>query len=122
MDSELFGALVYIVLTVSLGVVMVAVVRIVTHLLGTAVPKRGKYDPYECGVPQLGSTRGRFPVKFYLVALLFVLFDIEIAFLLPYAVAYKTLGLASFWAVVAFAGVLALGLLYIIKRRALEWD
>lgn len=122
MSPEVFGAILYIALAVGLGVGLLALVRLATRWLGTAVPKRGKYEPYECGVPQLGSTRSRFSVKFYLLALLFVLFDIEVVFLLPYAVAYKKLGLEGFWAVLAFVGVLALGLLYILKRGALEWD
>jgi NADH-quinone oxidoreductase subunit A len=119
---EIFGAAVYVVLSVGLAVVMIALVRIVTRVLGTAVPSQGKYGPYECGVPQLGETRQRFPIKFYLVALVFVLFDIEVIFLLPYAVAYKKLGIEGFWAVFAFVAVLALGLLYVLKRRVLELD
>lgn len=121
-DAELFGAILYVALTVGLAVGMVVLVRMVTRLLGTAVAKRGKYEPYECGVPLLGSSRERFSVKFYLVGLLFVLFDIEVVFLLPYAVAYKKLGVEGFFSVLVFVGVLALGLLYILKRRALEWD
>jgi NADH-quinone oxidoreductase subunit A len=117
---ELFGAAVYIALAVGLAVAMLALVRIVTWWLGTGIPKRGKYDTYECGVPQLGSSRQRLPIKFYVVALLFVLFDIEIAFLLPYAVAYKRLGMEGLGAVLVFVGVLGLGLLYVLKRRALE--
>ena len=119
---EIFGAAVYIALSVGLAVVMIALVRVVTRILGTAVPTQGKYEPYECGVPQLGNTRERFPIKFYLVALVFVLFDIEVVFLLPYAVAYRKLGLECFWAVLAFVAVLALGLLYVLKRRVLEFD
>jgi len=122
MDAELFGAILYVAFTAGLAVGMVVVARVVTRLLGTAVPKRGKYETYECGVPLLGSSRERFSVKFYLVGLLFVLFDIEIVFLLPYAVAYKKLGVEGFWAVLVFVGVLGLGLLYILKRHALEWD
>ena len=119
-DAELFGAILYVALAAGLAVTMVVLVRIVTRVLGTAVPKRGKYETYECGVPLLGSSRERFSVKFYLVGLLFVLFDIEIVFLLPYAVAYKKLGVEGFWAVMGFVGVLALGLLYILKRHALD--
>ena len=121
-DAELFGAVLYVAFTAGLAVAMVVLVRIVTRVLGTAVQKSGKYETYECGVPLLGSSRERFSIKFYLVGLLFVLFDIEIVFLLPYAVAYKNLGMEGFWAVLAFVGVLALGLLYVLKRNALEWD
>ena len=96
--------------------------RLVTYLLGTSIKKRGKFDTYECGVPLIGSTRERFSVKFYLVALLFILFDIETVFLFPYAVAYKRLGMEGFIGVLGFVAVLGLGLLYIFKRRALEWE
>ncbi len=119
---ELFGALIYIALSVGLGITILVLVTGITRMLGLAKKTRGKYETYECGVPLLGSTRERFSVKFYLVALLFVLFDIETVFLLPYAVAYKRLGLEGFFEVLAFVAVLGLGLLYILKRRVLEWD
>ena len=121
-NAEIFGALLYIFLGVAMGATVVLLVRFMTKLLGTDKHKRGKYETYECGVPLLGSSRERFSVKFYLVALLFVLFEIETVFLLPYAVQYKKLGMEGFLAVLAFIAVLGLGLLYILKRRVLEWD
>jgi len=121
-DAEFFGVALYIAAAVGLGLVILLLIRIVTRLLKTAKFAPHKYDAYECGVPQIGSTRERFSVKFYLVALLFILFDIETVFLLPYAVSYKNLGMTGFYGVLAFVAVLAVGLLYIVKRRALEWD
>jgi NADH-quinone oxidoreductase subunit A len=121
-DQEIFGTFLFILLAVGMGGVVTGGVRLVTYLLGTARKKRGKYETYECGVPLLGSSRERFSVKFYLVALLFILFDIETVFLLPYAVAYRRLGMEGFLGVLAFVAVLGVGLLYILKRRALEWD
>jgi NADH-quinone oxidoreductase subunit A len=120
--SEMFGVALYTFLAVAMGITAMLLIRIVTKILGTAVQKRGKYEAYECGVPLLGSSRERFSVKFYLVALLFVLFDIETVFLIPYAVSYKQLGMDGFYAVAIFIGVLGVGLLYILKRRVLEWD
>jgi NADH-quinone oxidoreductase subunit A len=105
-----------------MGLVILVLVRVATKFLGTGKSKRGKLDTYECGVPLLGSARERFEVKFYLVAILFVLFDIETVFLLPYAVAYQRLGMAGLGEVLAFVAVLGLGLLYLIKRGALEWE
>ncbi|MCY3018971.1 MAG: NADH-quinone oxidoreductase subunit A [Planctomycetota bacterium] len=123
---EVFGAVLYIVLAVAMAVAVLGLVQIATRCfgkrLGIDATKRGKYEPYECGVPLLGSARERYAIRFYLVALFFVLFDIEVVFLLPYAVAYKTLGREGFFEVLAFVAVLAVGLLYILKRRALEWD
>lgn len=122
MNSDIFGIVLYLACAVGLGIVILLLIRIVTRLLKTDKPAPHKYEPYECGVPQLGSSRERFSVKFYLVALLFILFDIETVFLLPYAVAYKNLGSQGFFGVLTFVAILALGLGYIIKRRALEWD
>ena len=119
---EMFGAILFVFLGVAMGATVVLLVRWVTKALGTDIHKRGKYETYECGVPLLGSSRERFSVKFYLVALLFVLFDIETVFLLPYAVSYKKLGMDGFLAVLVFIAVLGLGLLYIFKRRVLEWE
>ncbi|MCW8131867.1 MAG: NADH-quinone oxidoreductase subunit A [Planctomycetota bacterium] len=106
----------------AMGLVILGLVRFATKFLGTAKPKKGKYDPYECGVPLLGSARERFEVRFYLVAILFVLFDIETVFLLPYAVSYQRLGMAGLGEILVFVAVLGLGLLYLVKRGALEWE
>ena len=123
-DPEIFGVVLYLIAALGLGATILILIRVVTKLLKTAISAPHKYDTYECGVPQLGNTRDRFSVKFYLVALLFVLFDIETVFLLPYAVVYKKLGnpAEAFWGVVTFVAILGLGLIYIVKRRALEWD
>jgi len=122
MNAEYFGLGLYLALAVAMGLTLMFGIRLVTWLLGTALQKRGKYDTYECGVPLLGSSRERISVKFYVVALFFVLFDIETVFLLPYAVAYRKLGVDAFVGVLIFVAILGLGLLYIIKRGALEWD
>ena len=121
-DAEYFGALLYMFLGFAMGATVVLLVRLVTKYFVKPQQKRGKYESYECGVPLLGSSRERFSVKFYLVALLFVLFDIETVFLLPYAVSYRSLGMDGFLAVLVFIAVLGLGLLYILKRRVLEWE
>jgi NADH-quinone oxidoreductase subunit A len=109
---------VYAALVVGLGVVLVNLSR----LLG---PRRGrpdKLDPYECGVPILSDARRRFSVHFYLVAILFILFDIETVFMIPYAVLYKQLGPAGLVEMGVFVAVLAYGLAYLWKRGALEWE
>jgi NADH-quinone oxidoreductase subunit A len=121
-SPEIFGVLLFTFLAVAMGITAMVLIRVVTKYFGLAKQKAGKYETYECGVPLLGSSRERFSVKFYLVALLFVLFDIETVFLLPYAVSFKTLGFDAFYAVLAFVAILGLGLLYILKRRVLEWD
>ena len=92
-----------------------------SHFLGPRKNKPGKQDPYECGVPLLSSNRERFSVHFYLVAILFILFDIETVFMIPYAVLYKDLGVKGLAEVGIFAFVLVFGLAYLWKRGALEW-
>lgn len=122
LSPEILAAVVFTALIVGLGTVILFLVYGVTRFLGTAKNKRGKYETYECGVPKIGDTRERFDVRFYPVALLFVLFDIETVFLLPYAVTYKQLAMQGFVEVLVFVAILALGLLYLIRRGALDWD
>jgi NADH-quinone oxidoreductase subunit A len=95
---------------------------LLSHVMGPRKKKPGKLDPYECGVPILSSTRERFSVHFYLVAILFILFDIEMVFMVPYAVLYKKLGVPGLIEVGIFVAVLVYGLAYLWKRGALEWD
>ena len=89
------------------------------------VPQRrgkAKDSAYECGVDPVGSARERFTIKFYLVAVLFILFDIEAVFLYPWAVAFRQLGLYGLVEMALFILVLLVGYLYLLKKRALEWD
>ena len=81
-----------------------------------------KMSPYECGVDPVGDARQRFTVKFYLVAVLFILFDIEAVFLYPWAVAFRQLGLYGLVEMLLFILVLLVGYVYLLKKRALEWD
>lgn len=119
---DIVAVVVFTALCLALGLGLLAAARLLTRWLGTARPREGQYDPYECGVPLLGEARVRFGVKFYIVALLFVLFDIETVFLLPYAVACRSLGVAGFLEVLFFVGVLGVGLLYLYRRGALDWE
>ena len=89
------------------------------------VPRRrnsAKMSAYECGVDPVGDARERFSVKFYLVAVLFILFDIEAVFLYPWAVAFRQLGLYGLVEMVLFILILLVGYVYLLKKRALEWD
>ncbi|MHC4780956.1 MAG: NADH-quinone oxidoreductase subunit A [Planctomycetota bacterium] len=98
-------------------------ILVITHLIGPRRWKsREKHDTYECGVPVLDSARRRFSVKFYMTALVFMLFDIEVVFLIPWAVKFKEFGWVGLVEALAFLAVLALGLVYIWKRGALDWD
>jgi NADH-quinone oxidoreductase subunit A len=81
-----------------------------------------KDSPYECGVDPVGNARGRFSIKFYLVAVMFILFDIEAVFLYPWAVSFKMLGLYGLIEMVLFIAILLVGYVYLLQKRALEWE
>ena len=91
-------------------------------LLAPRRPVPDKLEPYECGVPPLGSPHQRLPVKFYLVAVLFLVFDIETVFLFPWSVLFRKLGLFGLVEMGVFLGVLVLGFVYVWCKGALEWE
>jgi len=96
-----------------------------SFLLGPRRPSPQKDAPYECGVTPIGSARERFPIKFYLVAMLFIVFDIETVFLYPWAVTYKNSGsmmLFNLAEMMAFVVILFVGYIYVWKRGAFEWE
>lgn len=92
------------------------------YLLGPRRPDAEKDSPYECGFEAFESARMKFDVRYYLVAILFIIFDLEIAFLFPWAVVLDELGLFGFWAMVIFLGILVVGFAYEWKKGALEWE
>jgi NADH-quinone oxidoreductase subunit A len=92
-----------------------------SSVLGPRRPSKDKLSTYECGIDPVGSARERFSVKFYLVAMLFIVFDIEIVFLYPWAVILNSLGLFGLVEMLFFLGILLIGLLYVWKKGGLEW-
>ena len=111
-----------VLLFVAVGLVFGAVTIAASSLI---VPRRvspEKTSAYECGVDPVGDARGRFSVKFYMVAVLFILFDIEAVFLYPWAVSFHALGLYGLIEMVLFIVILLAGYLYLLKKRALEWE
>lgn len=93
-----------------------------SRFVGPHRPSREKNMPYECGIEPVGSASERFSVKFYLVAMLFIIFDIEAVFLYPWAVAFKQLKLFGLFEMLVFIALLLAGYVYIWKKGALEWD
>lgn len=96
-------------------------------VLGSLLAGKHKPDPeknsqYECGFDAFGETRSKFDVRFYLVTLLFIIFDLEIAFLFPWAISLKAVGLFGFWSMMAFLGVLTVGFVYEWRKGALDWE
>lgn len=107
---------------VALAVLIPAVLMVLSLFLGPKRYGKVKGEPYECGIPQPNAPRSPIPVKYYLVAVLFLLFDVEAVFLFPWAVVYRRLGLFGLVEMGIFIGILLLGLIYVWKRGALEWS
>lgn len=93
-----------------------------SYLFGRRVPTKVKLSTYECGNTPIGDARGRFPVKFYLIAILFIIFDIEVVFLYPWAVIYRKLAFFGLIEMGVFLLILLVGYFYIIKKGALKWE
>jgi len=102
------------------GFALVSVIG--SMILGMRKPTPAKQAPYECGMQPVGTARERFSVKFYLVAMLFLLFDIEAVFLFPWAVVYRDLKLFGFFEMLLFIAVVLAGYVYVWKKGALEWE
>lgn len=110
-----------LVLFALVGLVVVAILLISTYA-GPKNPNRHKEEPFECGGEPIGSARSRFSVKFYTIAILFILFDIETVFIVPWAVLFRELGVVGLIEMVTFVGILAAGLAYVWKKGGLEWE
>ena len=95
---------------------------IVTHLLGPKRKSKVKLETFECGIESQGNARLPFSIKYFLVAILFVLFDVEVIFMYPWAVNFKHLGITGFLEMFAFISFFLIGFFYIIKKGALKWD
>ena len=91
-------------------------------IIAPSNPDPEKNSAYECGLDPFDDARMKFDVRFYLVAILFIIFDLEVAFLFPWAVTLKENGLFGFWSMMAFLGVLTIGFIYEWRKGALEWD
>lgn len=107
-------------LVVAIGFVMVMMGA--THFLGPKRTTSDKLENFECGIEQEGNARQPLAVKYFLVAILFVLFDVEVIFFYPYAINFRSLGWDGFMAVVMFVAFFILGFTYIIKKGALQWE
>jgi NADH-quinone oxidoreductase subunit A len=121
MDSvlrEYFPILVFLGIAVALALVIV----LASFVLARQRPNSEKLSPYECGFEPFADARSKFDVRFYLVAILFIIFDLEVAFLFPWAVALGKIGVFGFWSMIVFLAVLTVGFIYEWKKGALEWE
>ena len=110
--------LVFIIIGILFGIVPIAA----GYLIGPSNPYGDKLSPYECGFEAFEDSRMKFDVRFYLVAILFIIFDLEIAFLFPWAVVLDEIGLFGFIAMAVFLGILVVGFIYEWMKGALEWE
>ena len=115
---EYFPILVFLAIAGGLATTMVAA----SFLVARQRPNREKLSPYECGFEPFEDARIRFDVRYYLVAILFIIFDLEVAFLFPWAVSLADIGMFGFWSMVVFLAVLTIGFIYEWKKGALEWE
>lgn len=111
-----------VLLMLVIAIVMAVAFVTLSSILGPKKYDKVKFDVYECGVDPFTSSTVRVSVKFYLVAILFLLFDLESAFLYPWAILFRSLGLFGFIEMVVFLGILLAGLIYVWKKGALEWQ
>jgi NADH-quinone oxidoreductase subunit A len=114
----------YLPILIFLGIAAgLAIVVVVASLLAARQrPDSEKLSPYECGFEPFADARSKFDVRYYLVAILFIIFDLEVAFLFPWAVALGKIGVFGFWSMIAFLFVLTVGFVYEWKKGALEWE
>lgn len=111
-----------IIIMLGIGVLMAIVFSTASTLFGPRRPSEEKYSTYESGMEPVGTARNRISVKYYMVAMLFIVFDIEVIFLYPWAVNFKHLGLFGFVEMLIFILILLVGYYYILKKGALRWD
>ena len=116
--SDYFPILVFLGIAIGLSALMIAG----SMLVARQHPDSEKLSAYECGFEAFDDARSRFDVRFYLVTLLFIIFDLEVAFLFPWAVALGDIGLFGFWSMVIFLGILTIGFVYEWRKGALEWE
>ncbi len=116
--ASYFPIAVFIGIAAVLAIVMV----ILPLILAPRRPDNEKLSAYECGFEPFDDARGKFDVRFYLVSILFIIFDLEVAFLFPWAVSLGDIGVFGFWSMMVFLGILTIGFIYEWKKGALEWE
>ncbi len=120
--EQLLSEYLPIVIFLGLSIVISVALVIVPFVIAPSNPDPEKLSAYECGFDAFDDSRMRFDVKFYLVAILFIIFDLEVAFLFPWAISLGDVGMFGFWSMMVFLGVLTVGFIYEWKKGALEWD
>lgn len=119
-DAELMKYM-PIALMLLFAVGFVAITMLATHWLGPRRKTKVKLESFECGIEPQGNARAPFPIRYFLVAILFVLFDVEVIFMYPWAVNFREFGMTGLLQMLVFMSLLLVGYVYIIKKKALEW-
>lgn len=122
LDAYLPSDFVPVLVQLALAVAFVGITMIVTHKIGPRTSGKVKDEQWECGVESVGDARAPISVKYFLIAILFVLFDVEIIFMYPWAVNFKELGWIGFVEMVLFMGILLGGFYYVMRKKVLHWD
>ena len=122
MASSFFAPYLPILLFVAIALTIVVAVIVLSFIVAKQKPNSVKLSAYECGFEAFSDARGKFDVRYYLVALLFIIFDLEVAYLFPWAVSLGAIGLFGFGSMMAFIGLLAVGFVYAWKKGAIEWE
>ena len=120
--EHLLGNYLALVIFIGVAVGLTLALTIAPFLIAIRNPDPEKVSAYECGFNAFDDARMKFDVRFYLVSILFIIFDLEVAFLFPWAVAFKSVGAFGFWSMMAFLGVLTVGFVYEWRKGALDWD
>jgi NADH-quinone oxidoreductase subunit A len=120
--SELLQQYLPLVVFIGVALVIVLALLVIPFLVAYQQPDPEKLSAYECGFNAFDDARMKFDVRFYLVAILFIIFDLEVSFLFPWAVVFGRLGAFGFWSMMVFLGILTVGFIYEWKKGALEWD
>ncbi len=120
--EELLREYLAILIFLAMAILIAVVLPVLSWLVAKQNPDSDKLSTYECGFDAFGDARQRFDVRFYLVAILFIIIDLDLAFLYPYAVANGQLGLFGFWSLVVFLAVFLIGFIYEWRMGALEWE
>ena len=118
LEQNYLPILIFIAVGIAFGILPI----IAGFVLGPRRPNPEKLSPYECGFEAFEDSRMKFAVRYYLVAILFIIFDLEVAFLFPWAISLGSIGLFGFWSMVIFLGILTIGFIYEWRKGALEWE
>jgi NADH-quinone oxidoreductase subunit A len=121
MPDNYFARYLPLLLHFGIATAIAGAIVILSWLIGQHKPTRAKLSPYECGVQPVGDARERFSVKFYMVAMLFILFDVEAVFLYPWAIILRDLKMFGFWEMIVYMAVFLVGLFFVWKKGVLDW-